>query len=65
VSRSANQPAILFLILGAGSHLFDVTALARDTVGIDATTARTRDDFVLLIRTLLERGVFRPTEDKR
>jgi len=42
-----------------------VTALARDTVGIDATTARTRDDFVLLIRTLLERGVFRPTEDKR
>jgi hypothetical protein len=52
---------VLFLILGAGSHLFDVTALAQRSFGIDTTTARTSDAFILLMRTLLERGLFRRT----
>ena len=50
---------VLFAILGAGSHLFDVTAFARQSVGIETTAARTRDEFVALIRVLLQRGLFR------
>ena len=46
-------------MLGAGSHLFDVTALARQSVGIDAGADRTREDFVTLVRTVVERGVVR------
>ena len=49
---------LLFLILGAGSHLFDVTAFARRSVGIDAGDPRTQDDFIALVRELLERGLF-------
>jgi AcrR family transcriptional regulator len=49
----------LFLMLGAGSHLFDVTALARATLGIDATAVDTREDFVALLRELLAHGLFR------
>ena len=52
----------LFLMLGAGSHMFDVTALAQESLGIDATSDRTREEFVALIRQLLERGLLRPLE---
>jgi AcrR family transcriptional regulator len=55
---------LLFVMLGAGSHMFDVTAMARETVGIDATTARTRDDFVTLVRTLFEDGLFRAATER-
>lgn len=49
----------LFLILGAGSHLFDVSALAERSQGIDTTAAWTCEAFVVLMRTLMERGLFR------
>jgi hypothetical protein len=59
---------VLFLILGAGSHLFDVTALARESVGLDATVPATREAFVRLLRETLVRGLFRdaaPTSPPR
>lgn len=48
---------VLFLVLGAGSHLFDVAALARASVGIDAGSAAVREEFAALIRSLLQRGL--------
>jgi len=49
----------LFLILGAGSHLFDVSALAQRSQGIDTTASWTCEAFVVLMRTLVEHGLFR------
>jgi AcrR family transcriptional regulator len=57
IAPEVKPELVLFLVLGAGSHLFDVTALAQQSVGIDATTARTRDDMVVLLRTLLRDGL--------
>src|SRR6185369_4682671 len=59
VDSAIRADLLLFFVLGAGSHLFDVTALARQSVGIDAGADRTREDFVTLVRTVLERGVVR------
>jgi hypothetical protein len=36
------------LVLGAGSHLFDVSALAERSQGIDTTAAWTREAFVVV-----------------
>jgi TetR/AcrR family transcriptional regulator len=49
----------LFLFLGAGSHLFDVSALAQRSQGIDTTASWTCEAFVVLMRTLVEQGLFR------
>ena len=49
----------LFLFLGAGSHLFDVSALAERSQGIDTTAAWTCEAFVAALRTLVEHGLFR------
>jgi len=51
----------LFLVLGAGSHLFDVSALAQGSQGIDTSASWTCEAFVVLMRTLLEQGLFRGT----
>lgn len=51
---------ILMLVLGAGSHPFDVTALMRESLGVDTSSARTRDEVVLLLREVLAHGLFRP-----
>jgi AcrR family transcriptional regulator len=48
----------LFMVLGAGSHLFDVSALAERSQGIDITAAWTREAFVTGMRAVLERGLF-------
>jgi hypothetical protein len=50
---------VRFLILGAGSHLFDVTALARESVGLDATAAATREDCARLLRAVMGGGLLR------
>jgi hypothetical protein len=47
------------LVLGAGSHPFDVTALMRESLGVDTTTEGTREDVVLLLREVLAHGLFR------
>ena len=49
----------LFLILGAGSHIFDVSALAQRSLGIDTTASWTCEAFVVLLRTIMEHGLFR------
>lgn len=51
----------LFLVLGAGSHLFDVSALAERSQGIDTAAAWTHEAFVVAMRTVLEHGLLRTT----
>jgi hypothetical protein len=46
-------------VLGAGSHLFDVSALAERSQGIDTTASWTRGAFVVLMRSVLEQGLLR------
>lgn len=65
IALSVRPELLLFLVLGAGSHLFDVTALAQGSLGIDASAASTQDDFLVLVRGLLERGLFRQTAKQR
>jgi AcrR family transcriptional regulator len=48
---------LLFFVLGAGSHLFDVTAFAKESLGIDTTASRTREDFVALLERMLRGGI--------
>jgi TetR/AcrR family transcriptional regulator len=50
---------LLFFVTGAAGHLFDVAGLAREALGLDVTAERTREDFVALVRSVLERGVVR------
>jgi TetR/AcrR family transcriptional regulator len=57
VAADVRPELCLFFILGAGSHLFDVAALAQRSQGIDTTSAWTREAFVVVMRTLLERGL--------
>lgn len=59
VAPDVRPELVLFLVLGAGSHLFDVTALAEGSVGIDTTSPATAEAFVALLQGLLERGLFR------
>lgn len=61
VFEDVRPELVLFFILGAGSHLFDVTAFAKRSVGIDATAARTIDEFVGLVRAVLAHGLVRPS----
>ena len=49
----------LFLILGAGSHLFDVSALAQRSQAIDTTASWTCEAFVSTMRTVLTHGLLR------
>jgi TetR/AcrR family transcriptional regulator len=59
VDPAIRPELLVFLVSGAAAHLFDVPALARQSLGIDAGAERTREDFVALVRALLERGVVR------
>ncbi|MDX2165987.1 MAG: TetR/AcrR family transcriptional regulator [Deltaproteobacteria bacterium] len=58
VAADVRPELCLFLFLGAGSHLFDVRALAQQSQGIDTTSEWTRDNVIRLLRTVLERGLF-------
>lgn len=51
----------LFLILGAGSHLFDVSALAQRSQGIDTTAPWTCEAFLVSMRTVMTEGLLRRT----
>lgn len=63
--RDLRPELILMLILGAGSHPFDVTALMRESLGVDTTGARTRDDVVFLLRELVAGGLLRRPPRRR
>jgi len=69
ISKDVRADLLIFYLLGAGSHLFDATALARGTLGIDTTSEQVREDFVALFREVLLGGVFRtpglPTPPRR
>ncbi len=65
IDRHVQPGLLLFLLLGAGSHLFDVTALAREGLEIDTNASSTQEDFLVLVRDLLERGLFRRTAKRR
>jgi TetR/AcrR family transcriptional regulator len=48
---------LLFFVTGAAAHLFDVAALARTALGLDVTAEPTREAFVALVLSILEKGV--------
>jgi AcrR family transcriptional regulator len=56
IAPDVRPELLLLLVLGAGSHVFDARALARESLGIDVSTERVRKDFLLLLRALLEQG---------
>lgn len=59
---STDLPAelLVFAVLGAGGHLFDVTALARETLGVDTTDVHVRERFAAMLRALLSHGILEP-----
>jgi TetR/AcrR family transcriptional regulator len=58
-SKEFRPELVLMLILGAGSHPFDVTALMRESLGVDTTSRATRDQIVHLLLEVLTHGLFR------
>jgi TetR/AcrR family transcriptional regulator len=56
---------LLFFVTGAASRLFDVAALARQGLGVDASEPDTVEAFVAMFRSVLERGVVRKEGDKK
>jgi AcrR family transcriptional regulator len=57
IARDLDPGLLLFLVLGAGGHLFDVPALAKHTLGIDVRSEATRDAFVALFARVLRDGI--------
>lgn len=62
IPASLRPELLLFFFLGAGNHIFDVAALAKESVGIDVAAPATRADFVAMIHDVLRTGVFRNQE---
>lgn len=58
-AKGLRPELVLMLVLGAGSHPFDVTAMFRESLGVDTTKPATRDELVVLLREILARGLFR------
>jgi AcrR family transcriptional regulator len=59
IDAGVRPELLLFLVAGAASHLFDVAALAQESLGINPAAERTREDFVALLLSVLEKGVVR------
>ena len=57
IARDVRPELLVFLMLGASSHLFDVGAFVREITGVDVTAPATREAFVQLVRTVLTNGV--------
>jgi AcrR family transcriptional regulator len=57
IDATVRPELLLFLVLGAGSHLFSVSPLAKSTVGIDARSDATREAFASLLLTVMTKGV--------
>jgi AcrR family transcriptional regulator len=62
VSRELRPELLLFFILGAGGHLFDVPALAKEAFGIDVAKDDTREAFVAVFREVLRHGALAEKE---
>jgi AcrR family transcriptional regulator len=57
IARNLPPELLLFLALGAGSHVFDVAALAKQALGIDVASETTREAFVELFHRIFVSGV--------
>jgi hypothetical protein len=57
--RAPSVGGSAFLILGAGSHMFDVSGLAQRSRGIDTTATWTCEAFASTMRTVLADGLLR------
>lgn len=57
IARELRPELLLVMALGAGAHLFDVPALAKQALGIDIEAKDTRDAFVAVFHRVLTRGV--------
>jgi TetR/AcrR family transcriptional regulator len=57
ISPEVRPELLLFFVLGAGGHLFDVPALARGAFGLDTTSDVVREEFVALFHRILRHGV--------
>lgn len=65
VNPDLRPDLLLFFVLGAGSHIFDVDALARGSLSIDISAEKTREDFIELVLSVLQNGVLRRPEGER
>ncbi len=65
IAANVRPDLLLFLVLGAWSQLFDSTALAQESLGIDTRAPSTQEDFLVLVRVLFEHGLFRQTAKRR
>jgi TetR/AcrR family transcriptional regulator len=59
IDPSVRPELLFFFVTGAAAHLFDVAALARQALGLDAGSPRTLEDFVAVALHVLEKGVVR------
>jgi TetR/AcrR family transcriptional regulator len=59
IDPAVRPELLLFFVTGAAAHLFDVAGLAREALGIDPAADGTREDFVALVLSVLEKGVVR------
>ena len=55
IAKPIRPDLLFFFFLGACTHLFDVTALAKEGLGIDTNRKDTREQFVVLAREILGR----------
>lgn len=58
VSSQLRPELVLFFVLGAASHIFDVSALAQQSQGIDTASSWTREHFATVMRSVLSGGLF-------
>src|SRR5262249_35336872 len=49
LARNLRPELLLFFVIGAGSHVFDVAALAKEALGIDVASEAMREAFVALV----------------
>jgi AcrR family transcriptional regulator len=56
VPRDARPELVLFFVLGAGGHVFDVPALVQEAFGVDVTSEAIREEYVALFRALVTWG---------
>jgi TetR/AcrR family transcriptional regulator len=59
IDASISPELLLFFVTGAAAHVFDIAALAKESLGIDVAAQPTRDAFMALVRSVLEKGVVR------
>jgi AcrR family transcriptional regulator len=57
VAPGLRPELLLFFALGAGSHLFDVAALAKQALGVDVGSEATREAFVAVFQHVFANGV--------